>query len=342
MRPGKLDPGLLASLLGAFPAAASHGELLLGPGLGRDAAAVRLPDRYLVLAADPISMTTHRIGAAAVHVNANDVVCLGADPRWFLATILLPPAATESDARAVFQGTAAACNDLGVALVGGHTEVSDAVTRPVVAGTMVGEAPLDRFYPSTAVQPGDALIQVGHVAIEGTALLATEATAELRDAGLTPPEIAAAAALVDEPGISVVNAARALWRAPGLHTLHDPTEGGVASAALEMAQAGGVAVEVDRASTLTHPSTDRVSAALRIDPLGLLASGALLAAVAADQSDVILGLLQAEGLTAARIGRFNPTPGPDGEPAILRSPEGSRALPRFARDEALRVLSSRG
>lgn len=350
MRSGKLDPLLLESLLSAPPLGP---DVALGPGPGRDAAAVRLPDRYLVLASDPISFGSAvgaagaGAGASVVDVNANDVACLGADPRWFLATILLPPAVAEPDIAPVFDGIRAACERVGAALVGGHTEVSDAVTRPVIAGTMIGDAPLDRFYPSTAVRPGDDLVQIGPVAIEGTALLAAEAAPALRAGGLSDTEIRAAAALWRDPGISVVDAARACWGAAGLHSLHDPTEGGVATACLEMALAGSggdthLTVEVDEGALLTHPLALRVSAALGIDWRGLLASGALLAAVAADQSDAILARLQAARRPAARIGRFHARPGPQGEPAILRSPEGSRALPRFARDEALRVLGPEG
>ena len=381
MRPGKLDPALLDALLQALSssgldAAPQHdaplreAEITLGPGPGRDAAVVRLPDRYLVLAADPVTFAESAGGvapaadAAVVHVNANDVVCLGADPRWFLATILVPPETEEAQLRSLFQAIDTACRQVGATLVGGHTEVTDAVTRPVVAGTMIGDAPLDRLYASSDVRPGDDLIQIGPVAIEGTALLAGAVPGVLREAGLSAAEITQAVALAADPGISVVPAARAAWGAPGLHSLHDPTEGGIATACREMAGhtsaghtfsghesispeapgAGRLAVEIDDQALRVHPLTARIAAALSLDWRGLLASGALLAAVDSAHSGAFLQRLNSAGHAAARIGRFTAAQAPDAsgsdrETAILRGPEGTRALPRFARDEALRVLT---
>ena len=372
MRPGKLDPVLLESLLQALtspatPVPPAHdAELTLGPGLGRDAAVVRLPDRDLVFTADPITFplsargtdteaAARTAGAAAVHVNANDLVCLGADPRWLLATILVPPNTAVSHIAALFDGLAAACHHLGATLIGGHTEVTDAVTRPVISGAMIGDAPHDRLYPSTDVRPGDDLIQIGPVAIEGTALLATAAPDVLRDAGITAAEIDQAAALAHDPGISVVATARAAWGGLGLHSLHDPTEGGIATACREMAASGSsrtherpaaspLRVEIDDAALLVHPLTHRIAAALGLDWRGLLASGALLAAVDAAHTDAFLQRLRVAGHLAARIGRFSPlgaanSEGDHSETAILRGPEGTRALPYFARDEALRVLT---
>ena len=354
MRSGKLDPALLEALLAsaASPPAdgnAAAGALALGPGAGRDAAAIRLPDRYLVLAADPITFAgpagasdAARVGQAAVHVNANDVVCLGAEPRWFLATVLLPPDGAAAGLDPLFDGLRRACAAVGATLAGGHTEVSEAVSRLVVAGTMVGEAPLDRFYAPTRIAAGDALVQIGPAAIEGTALLAADAAGALRRAGVAPATIAAAAALADDPGISVVGMARAAWDAPGLHSLHDPTEGGLATACWEMALAAGLGVEVDEADALVHPLTAAVAEALGIDWRGLLASGCLLAAVEEREADAFVARLRAAGESACRIGRFTAAQSGPGRPAILRASTGPRALPRFTRDEALRVLSPEG
>ena len=287
-------------------------------------------------------MGAARIGQSAVHVNANDVVCLGADPRWFLATVLFPPDGAAADLVYLFEGLQRACAAVGATLAGGHTEVSEAVSRLVVAGTMVGEAPLERLYAPTRITAGDALVQIGPAAIEGTALLAAEAPESLRQAGVAPATIAAAAALADDPGISVVEMARAAWGAPGLHSLHDPTEGGVATACWEMALAAGLGVEVDEASLVAHPLTTAVAEALGIDWRGLLASGCLLAAVDERQADAFVARLHAAGESACRIGRFTASQGGPGRPAILRASTGPRALPRFTRDEALRVLSPEG
>lgn len=329
---GKIEAGLLDRLLRGL---AMDGRVTLGPGSGRDAAVIEMADRFLVVASDPISFAGERIGHYAVHVNANDVACLGAEPRWFLATILLPPDSDAAFVEAIFDDLRAACREVGASLVGGHTEVTTAVSRAVVAGTMVGEVGVEGLRLSTAAQPGDALIQVGAVAIEGVAVLAREAAPALRAAGLSDEEIASAASLLFDPGISVLAPARAAWQLPGIHSLHDPTEGGIATACWEVAEAAGLGLTVFEERVLLHPLTERVATALRLDWRGLLASGTLLVTVAGDAAEEALRQLDKSGYEASIIGRM----GAAGEPAIIQARGESRALPRFARDEVARVLA---
>src|SRR6185437_15279740 len=88
---GKLPPDLLAKLLATIP---DDPSIVVGAGVGRDAAAVRHGDRILVLKSDPITFATDEIGWYAPNVNANDIACMGATPRWMLSTALLPEGST--------------------------------------------------------------------------------------------------------------------------------------------------------------------------------------------------------------------------------------------------------
>ena len=333
MEIGKLPPEMLELLLGTT--GATPDGLVLGPGPGRDAAVVQVDDRYLVLAADPISFPTPRPGWYAVHVNANDVACLGADPRWFLATVLLPPSTPEPELESLFDDLRSACAEVGAFLVGGHTEITDAVHHPVLAGAMIGEAPRDRLFLSGAGRPGDLILQLGPIAIEGTAILATEAAPALRAAGLDDAELTAAAALLDDPGISVLPAARALWLLPGLRSLHDPTEGGIATAAWELADASGLGLRLEHAAIRRHPLTDRIATALEIDSLGLLASGSLLAVFDPTEAANAVRDLHNSSHEAAIVGELSGS----GRQAILSEDGATRVLPRFQRDELTRVLA---
>src|SRR3954470_4201436 len=142
MRTGKLPPELLAALLAEIPR--RDPRVLLGSGIGEDAAVLdfaRQPagdraggDRLLIAKTDPITFAGDLIGWYAVHVNANDVACAGAIPRWFLATALLPQRWSEADIAALFKQLTEACTSLGVTLVGGHTEVTGGLDRPIVVG----------------------------------------------------------------------------------------------------------------------------------------------------------------------------------------------------------------
>ena len=333
MRAGKLPPELLTRLLRDLP---GDDRLLVRPGVGRDAAAVEAGDRVLILTADPVSFTAERAGWYAVHLSANDVACLGGEPRWFLATVLAPPGTDEAALHALVADVGRACAEVGAVPVGGHTEISEAVTQVVVAGAMVGEAPPDRLLRGDRVREGDALLQLGPIAIEGTALLAREAAAALAAAGLPLQSVDAAAALLFDPGISILPMARALWELPGLHALHDPTEGGIATGAWELGAAAGLGVIMEKAALLVHPLTRELSAALRVDPIGLLASGSLLASIEEARADHALAALHRAGFQAQRIGRL----GPPGGPGILVQEDGTPTpLPRFDRDEVARILA---
>src|SRR6185437_13945483 len=116
-------------------------------------------------AADPITFPTPRPGWYAVHVNANDVAARGATPRWFLATLLLPPTATAAGARALLDEIAAACAEVGATLVGGHTEITATVGAPVVAGCMLGTVPPGPLRRTGGGRVGDDLLLTGWLGV---------------------------------------------------------------------------------------------------------------------------------------------------------------------------------
>ena len=135
---GKLPNQLLAQLLAQIGPDRS-GRVLVGPGVGEDAAVIDMGDRLLVAKSDPITFASDLIGWYAVHINANDVACMGARPAWFLATILLPEAAKPSLAEGIFGQILDACREMNIHLVGGHFEITHRLDRPIVVGAMLGE-----------------------------------------------------------------------------------------------------------------------------------------------------------------------------------------------------------
>ncbi|MCC6943322.1 MAG: hydrogenase expression protein, partial [Thermomicrobiales bacterium] len=174
---GKLPPELLSGLLQTI---VPDPSVLIGPGIGRDAAAVRVGDRIIVLKTDPITFATDEIGWYAPNVNANDIACMGATPRWMLVTVLLPEhQTTPAMVRRIFDDLSDACDTLGVSLVGGHTEISVNLDRTILVGMMVGEVPESELIDPRSARPGDALLLARGIAIEGTALLAQEFAADL-------------------------------------------------------------------------------------------------------------------------------------------------------------------
>ena len=336
MQPGKLPHRLLASLLSLV--SSRDPRVVLGPGIGRDAAVIDTGGPTLLVAkADPITFATDRIGWYAVHVNANDIACLGARPQWFLATIFLPEGAKPTLARSIFLQVNEACESLGIALVGGHTEVTYGLDRAIVAGAMLGEVERERLVKPGGARSGDALLLTSGVAIEGTSVLAREAGEALRRAGISARDLSAARRFLVDPGISVLPASVAVGEAVEVHAMHDPTEGGLATALYEMAQASGLGIIVREEEIVVLPATRRLCEAAGLDPLGLLASGALLIAADANDARPALEALAAAGVSAKCIGQFVRRRG-----VIMESNNQRRPVPRFERDEVARFLSTQG
>jgi len=328
LRHGKLPPELLRELLAEQDSLPD--EVRLGPALGEDGCAIDVPAGTLIAATDPITLTGNDVGAHAVTINANDVAVMGVRPRWFLAVVLLPTGTRENDVRALFASMRAALRDVGATLVGGHTEVSDAVHQPIVIGQMMGFSPEHRFLRTGGVQVGDLVVQAGVAPVEAAAVLAAEMNPRL-DA-VDPEVLALARQAIARPGISVVDAAL-LSTDAGATALHDPTEGGLSTGLHELADASGVQIRVDEAAVLWFEPGRAVCYALGADPWGALASGALLAAFPPDRAADACRLLGNRGIPARIIGRAVAGSG------VLRSDRSP--LPTFAHDEVARVLGAR-
>ncbi|MFH0915424.1 MAG: HAD family hydrolase, partial [bacterium] len=193
---GKLPADLLQDGLAGISAA--DPTVLVGAGIGEDAAAmdVRGAD-VLVLASDPITLATDSLARYVVLANANDVATSGATPRWLLATLLFPPGSTPSEVLAVARDIREVCTDYGISLCGGHTEITDAVSRPLVVGTMAGTALATHLIDKRLMREGDRILLTKGVAIEGTGLIAREFGPQLARAGMTEAEIAECAAFLE-------------------------------------------------------------------------------------------------------------------------------------------------
>ncbi len=333
MRAGKLPLELLSELLEGVKA--DDPRVVLGPRPGEDAALIDMGDRYLVAKSDPITFATELIGWYLVQVNSNDLAVMGATPLWLLATILLPEGTRPDAVRAVFEQLQEACAALGVSLVGGHTEVTYGLPRPLAVGALLGEVSKEEVVLTSGARPGDAVVLTKGVAIEGTAILAREAREELLEAGLDAGTVDRASRLLFDPGISVVGDAAAARGAADVHSMHDPTEGGLATALREVCEAAEVGVVVDGDAVPVLPESEAVCRALGLDPLGLIASGALLATVSPEQAPTLVAALERQGIAAGVIGWVTE---PE-EGLRLRTASGVRELPTFDRDELAQFFS---
>jgi len=270
---GKLPNDLLRKFLDEFTF--EDPSLLINPGIGEDIAAVDVAEaEVLVLKSDPITFATDAIGQYAVLVNANDIATAGAVPRWFLTTLLFPAGSTPSSIWRVVRELKEFARRWGITLCGGHTEITDAVRRPVVSGMMAGTVRRRDLIDKRRMRTGDRILLTKAVAVEGTAIIAREFSRRLKTLGMIDSEIQSCRDFLD--WISILPEAGIAAAVDGTSAMHDVTEGGVATALEELSAAGGFDLRVDVDRIPIFPETRKISRLLRVNPLGLIGSGSLL------------------------------------------------------------------
>jgi hydrogenase expression/formation protein HypE len=327
---GKLPVDLMRQ--GLTDMAGEHAAVLVGAAVGEDAAAVDVAAaEVLVLASDPVTLASDSMAEYLVLANANDVAASGATPRWLLSTLLFPRGTSASQVLDCMRGVYAACAANGLALVGGHTEITDAVSRTVAVGMVAGTAPAAALRDKRRMRQGDRLLLTKGVAVEGTGLIAREFGVHLTKAGIPAAEVAECAAFLERMGVlAEAGIARGF---PGVSAMHDVTEGGLATAVWELGAAGGRRLRVHMEKINVYPQTRRVCEALGLDPLGLIGSGSLL--IACSPSDVaeLTRAIMSAGIEVAEIGEVL------GNGEGVEALEGGRLVewPTFIRDEVARL-----
>jgi hydrogenase expression/formation protein HypE len=329
---GKLPVDLLSELLAEAPV--SDPRVLLGPGIGLDCAIVDLGATLLVFKSDPITFATEDIGWYLVQVNANDIATTGAIPRWLMVTVLLPEATTSMEsvktlARQIFDASSA----LGISVIGGHTEITYSIDRPILSGTIIGEVEREKLVLPSGARPGDKLLLTKGVPIEATAILAREFAERLSEI-LRPTEILQAQNYLYEPGISILRDARIATTAGKVTAMHDPTEGGLSTALWELAEASSISIVFDPSTVFVPDLSVRICDFFHLNAQSAIASGALLMAVDPCDTHAIKSALEQEGIACAEIGWIE-----QGSAGVWQLAGAQRLpLPRPTRDEIARLF----
>lgn len=329
---GKLPASLLAEMLEKYTI--TDRRIAVGPRIGEDVAAIDFGDRYLLAKTDPITFVAEDIGYYAINVNANDIACSGGVPKWFLATLLLPEGKTDRAlVETIFSQLNQACRKFKISFCGGHTEVTYDLDRPIVVGMMLGEVEKGKLVRTGGAQVGDQLILTKGIAIEATSIIARE-KAEHLSRVFSDELVQRAQRFLHEPGISVLKDAQVAVSAGEVHAMHDPTEGGLATGIHELAEAADVGVLVDYERIPMLPESKLICEEFGIDPLGAIASGALLIAAPPASSSKIVKALQNEGIQAVVIGEIV-----EREKGVRLVYKGDLTpLPRFDQDEITKIF----
>ncbi len=326
LSPGKVPWDVVADLVsGELPP-----EVRLGPAAGEDAALVEIGGELWAVASDPISFTAADAGRLAVIVNANDVAVRGARPRFFLAAALIAPdEASEERVHELLLQVRQTCDLVDCALIGGHTEVTPGISHSIVVGTMLGRVE-DRALTTGGLRDGDLVGMTRHAGLEGTAILLAEMGDRLRT---NHPEGALDQSddLLTGNWLLVVPEALGAAACPGVSALHDVTEGGVGEALHELAVASGLTIQTRREDIPVLSETVVICSDLGLDPLGLIGSGSLLVGCGPEHSHELEDVFSGLGVPFAWIGH-----------AVKSHPEPVATIPRFPRDELLKVGAVKG
>ncbi len=332
MKPGKLDPGLLEKLIRSHTSL--DNRVLIGSKIGEDATVIDMGKKVLIAKTDPITFATDQIGYYAVHVNANDIVCMGGDPKWFLATILLPEHIAENEINGIFAQISDACQKERIAFCGGHTEVTIGLNRPIVIGQMLGEAEKAKVVLKSNAHGNDHIVLAKQIPIEGTAIIAREKESELRK-HYSDEFINRCQEYLFDPGIGIRRAAKIAMDTTRVHAMHDPTEGGLATALHELAYASGMGFLIDFSMIPFSGEGKELCGYFGLNILGVIASGSLLVIVPPEDVHSLLAAYNNADIIARDIGILTDK----NYGKKLRIEHKEIDLPVFAQDEIVKIFS---
>jgi len=276
-------------------------EVVLGPSAGIDGAVIEAGNRSLIVSMDPITGALERIGWLAVNVNANDVATFGVEPAFLFSCILLPEGADKKIVETICVQMDRAAKKLGIAIAGGHCEVTQGLKYPIVVGCTLGIAEKGKYVTAAGARNGDKLILTKSAGIEGTAILASDREKLLKKT-LGYQTLQDAREFFSQT--SVVEDAITAFKTGGVDAMHDPTEGGIIGGTYEMADASNLGVRISEEKIPVRQQTTEICKFFRIDPLRLVSSGALLIAAKPELVNRIIRSLKQRGIEASIIGDF--------------------------------------
>lgn len=331
---GKLPPDLLGSLLSSYKI--TDPSVIVGPKVGEDSAVIDVGgDSYLVAKTDPITFATDEIGWYLVCVGSNDIATMGAVPKWLLVTALLPEnKTTEQSVKDIFYQITNACQQFNIALCGGHTEITYGLDRPILIGQMLGQVDKSRLVTSSGAKVGDDILLTKGIAIEATSIIARERENIILDKGYSQQFLANAKNFLKKPSISILKEALIANNIGGVHAMHDPTEGGLATGLHEIAKCSQAGMIIWKDKIRIFPESEALCKEFDIDPMGVIASGALLIIAEPSKSDEIINAITQNGILCSKIGKIVE----EEKGLIIKDKLNDNLLPIYETDEITKVF----
>ena len=273
-------------------------DVLLRPKTGEDCSAVDLGGEYCILSTDPITGAAKDIGYLAVKINCNDVYSSGAEPVGLLVTILLPPESDEALLEEIMDGVMRAAEECGAEILGGHTEVTDVVVKPVISAAVIGKTRKKKIISTGGAEVGQDVVMTKWAGLEGTAILAKDFEEGLSK--IIPWERLKEAQ--DMKAYLSVGKESEIAFEHGATAMHDATEGGILGAVWELAECSGKGVDVYLEKIPVKDVTKEIAEAMSVDLYRLISSGTMM--IASFDGEGLVRKLEAACVEAAVIGRI--------------------------------------
>jgi len=329
---GKLPAPILEKVLSQIPIL--DDQVFIGPGTGLDCAVIDIGDQYMVVKSDPISLTAENIGLYAVDINVNDISTTGADPKWMTVTLLLPENQTNQlIVEDIFSQLIQRTQKFGITIIGGHTEITKGISNPILSATIVGLVDKDKLITPKGVQIGDKIFVTKEIPIETISILANDFSDSLEH-HLSKDELEFAKSYLHQPGISIFQEAKIIRFGFGVTAMHDPTEGGLASALWELSIASNKILQIDINKIPIAKLSQKICGIFAINPLNSISSGSLLFTASPQKTDEIIAVLTQNGIQVTEIGHVSN----EGIGVHKINNNKDELLPRPDRDEITKIF----
>ncbi|MCB6993306.1 AIR synthase family protein [bacterium 210820-DFI.6.37] len=297
LKTGKLDSDLLEKIV-FNNIKFRRPEVLTRPGIGEDCAVVDFGQEECVMSTDPITAAISDIGRLSIHISCNDIASNGIQPLGIMLAVLLPEGTTEEEIEEMMRQAGEASKALEVEIIGGHTEITSAVTKPVIVSTAIGRGPKGASQSAENIRPGDYIMITKSAGLEGTGIIACDLEDQLKDI-LTSEEIQEAKGLLDQ--VSVVKEGVAAGKV-GTHGMHDVTEGGILGAVWEMCHIADLGAEVWLDQVPVKEVTKKICGHFDVDYLRLISSGCMVIMTAPDKREAMEQAMKEAGVELSCIG----------------------------------------
>jgi len=275
-------------------------EVLVRPNIGEDCAVVDFGDYVCVMSTDPITGATKDIGSLAIHISCNDIASSGVEPLGIMLTIMAPPNTTKEDLGYVMKEANRAAASINVEIIGGHTEITDAVNRMIISATAIGRQLKNKLVLSEGAKLGDAVFMTKHAGLEGVSIIARDLEEKLKDK-VSYDIIKSAQDFSNN--VSVVKEGM-LASSIGVNSMHDVTEGGIFGAIWELAEVSGLGIEVYEDNISIRNETLEICQLFSINPMRLISSGVMVMTIPQDMKNLLIEAFNKECIDIREIGKI--------------------------------------